>query len=92
MSRWGVVLLVLSLGASASCTRIVAQVPRVRSGSIVRVQAHRVLPGRVQGRVVDVTRDSLLLMPEAGSPVTIGGAPDPDKNWTCARGNVEAYP
>ncbi len=70
-SRSGVVLLVLSLGVSAPWTQTLVQVPRVQSGIVVRGRAPRVLPSRIPGRVVDVTRDSLAQMPDFGTPVTI---------------------
>lgn len=69
--RYGIVLLLLSFGASAPCTRLMAQVPRVHPASVVRVRAPRVLPSRIQGMVVDVTRDSLTVMPESGTSTTI---------------------
>jgi hypothetical protein len=61
----------LVLGVCAPVAPSGAQGPRVAAGSVVRVRAQRVQSDRIRGTVINITRDSMTLMPEGGTPVTI---------------------
>lgn len=57
---------------SIPLTCAAAQGGRIFAGSVLRVRAPRVPPGRFQGTLIDQRRDSLTLMTESDSAVTIG--------------------